>query len=231
MTLATAALGPAYSPGSWRTFFTLTGTAAATLTGAVLRRLLAARAGAAGQSGAQDAVTLPADLADRDHYRLGFVVMPGQSRAVLAAEILVVSVRCVAYAVWPVLRTVRSELPDVSADLAVRWLGMGVTWLLSIGAGISLLAGHGGGLFLLAFAQLLGIALLVAAAWTLVVEAGKHIRGKDIAPGREHRTELPDAGRLPSPAAKEDGSARWLPPPPLPPGLPGSPGLVSPCLL
>lgn len=108
---------------------------------------------------------------------------------------------------------------------------MGVTWLLSIGAGISLLAGHGGGLFLLAFAQLLGIALLVAAAWTLVVEAGKHIRGKDIAPGREHRAELPDAGRLPSPAAKEDGSARWLPPPPPPPGLPGSPGLVSPCPL
>ena len=33
MTLATAALAPAYNPGSWRTFFTLTGTAAATLTG------------------------------------------------------------------------------------------------------------------------------------------------------------------------------------------------------
>ena len=33
MTLATAALAPAYNPGSWGTFFTLTGTAAATLTG------------------------------------------------------------------------------------------------------------------------------------------------------------------------------------------------------
>jgi len=33
MTLASAALAPSYSPGSWRTFFTLTGTAAATLTG------------------------------------------------------------------------------------------------------------------------------------------------------------------------------------------------------
>jgi hypothetical protein len=33
MTVATAALAPAYNPGSWGTFFTLTGTAAATLTG------------------------------------------------------------------------------------------------------------------------------------------------------------------------------------------------------
>jgi hypothetical protein len=33
MTFATAALAPAYHPGSWSTFFTLTGSAAATLTG------------------------------------------------------------------------------------------------------------------------------------------------------------------------------------------------------
>ena len=206
MTLATAALGPAYRPGSWRTFFTLTGTAAATLTGLFfvafslrVRELQVSRL-----------------LRTRARYLLiwlivitigsGFVLMPGQSRAVLAAEILVVSVGCVAYTVWPVLRTVRSELPDVSADLAVRWLGMGVTWLLSIGAGISLLAGNGGGLYLLAFAQLLGIAPLVAAAWSLVVEAGKHTRGKDNMRRREHRAELPDAGRQPSPAAREDGS-------------------------
>jgi hypothetical protein len=41
---------------------------------------------------------------------------------------------------------------------------MGATWLLSIGVGISLLAGHGGELHLLAFAVLLGIALEVPAA-------------------------------------------------------------------
>lgn len=97
MTLATAALGPAYSPGSWRTFFTLTGTAAATLTGLFfvafslrVRELQVSRV-----------------LRTRARYLLiwlivitigsGFVVMPGQSRAVLAAEILVVSVRCVPY--------------------------------------------------------------------------------------------------------------------------------------
>lgn len=33
MTMAGLALAPAYDPGSWSVFFTLTGTAAATLTG------------------------------------------------------------------------------------------------------------------------------------------------------------------------------------------------------
>jgi hypothetical protein len=129
--------------------------------------------------------------------------MPGQPWAVLAAELLVVSVGCVAYTAWPVFWTVRSELHAASAGLAVRWLGLAATWLLSIGAGISLLAGQGGGLYLLAFGMLLGIALQVAAAWTLVVEAGKHTRGKDITPGREHPAEPPRAGQL---ASGEDGS-------------------------
>jgi hypothetical protein len=75
-----------------------------------------------------------------------------------------VSVGCAAYTVWSVLRAARWELPPFPADLVVGWLGMGATWLLSIGAGISLLAGHGGGLYLLAFAVLLGIALEVPAA-------------------------------------------------------------------
>jgi hypothetical protein len=182
MTFATAAVAPAYKPGSWSTFFALTGTAAATLTGLFfvacslrVRELQLSRV-----------------LRARARYLLiwlmaitigsGFVVMPGQSRAVLAAEILVVSTACVAYTVWSVLRTVRREPPAFSVDLAGRWLGMGATWLLSIGAGISLLVGHGGGLYFLAFAVLLGIALEVAAAWTLVVETGKHTRGKDGSP-------------------------------------------------
>jgi hypothetical protein len=75
---------------------------------------------------------------------------------------------------------------------------MGATWLPSIGAGISLAVGHGGGLYLLAFAMLLGIALEAAAAWTLVVEAGKDPRDKDVVPGP----------RTP-PNRREPGS--WLP--------------------
>ena len=198
MTLATAALVPAYHPGSWSTFFTLTGSAAATLTGLFfvafslrVRELQLSRV-----------------LRTRARYLLiwlivitigsGFVVMPGQSLAVLAAEILVVSVGCVAYTVWSLLRMARWELPAVSADLVGRWLGMGATWLLSIGAGISLAIGHGGGLYLLAFAMLLGIALEVAAAWSLIVWVGT-----DVTPGRQSTPGRRRAGQL---AAEEDGS-------------------------
>jgi len=203
MTLATAALAPAYNPGSWGTFFTLTGAAAATLTGLFFVAFsLRVRE-----------LQFSVLLRTRARYLLiwliaiaigsGFVVMPGQPRALLAVEILVVSVGCVAYTVWSMLRTVRWEPAGASAGLVGRWLAMGATWLLSIGAGISLLAGYGGGLYLLAFGVLLGIALEVAAAWTLVVEAGQHTHGKDIMSGREHRAELPSAGPL---AAGEDGS-------------------------
>jgi hypothetical protein len=117
--------------------------------------------------------------------------MPGQSRAALAAEILALTAGCMVYTVWSALRSARWEPSPFSGDLVGRWLGMGATWLLSIGAGISLLAGHGGGLYLLAFAVLLGIALEVAAAWSLVVWVGKDTRGQDIMPGRQRTPEQP----------------------------------------
>ena len=176
MTLAAVALAPAYRPGSWGTFFTLTGEAAATLTGLFflafslrVRELQVSRT-----------------LRTRARYLLiwliaitvgsGLVIMPGQSRPALAAEMLVVSVGCAVYTVWSVVHTARWEPPPLSPGLIARWASLGATWLLSIGAGISLLAGAGGGLYLLAFAQLLGIALEVGAAWTLVVWAGKDLR-------------------------------------------------------
>ena len=203
MTLATAALAPAYNPGSWSTFFTLTGAAAATLTGLFfLAFSLRVRE-----------LQVSLVLRTRARYLLiwlvaiaigsGLVLMPGQSRTALAAELLVVAVSCGAYTVWSVLRTTRREPPVFTARLVAGWLGLGATWLLSIGAGVSLLAGHGGGLYLLAFAQLLGIALEVSAAWTLVVWAGHDTLGKDGAPGHPHAAEPPRARQL---AAGEDGS-------------------------
>lgn len=193
MTAASIALAPAYDPGSWHTYFTLTGTAAATLTGLFFVAF----------SLRVPELQLSLGLRTRARYLLmwlvaivigsAFVLMPGQSRAVLAAEILIVSVACVAYTVWSVLRTARGRLLPLSADPAIRWLGMGTTWLLTIGAGISLLVGHGGGLYLLAFGLLLGIALQVVAAWTLVVETGKHTRVKGTVSGQEHRAEPPSA--------------------------------------
>src|SRR5580693_9200788 len=100
MTLATAALGPAYDPGSWGTFFTLTGTVAATLTGLFF---------VAFSLRVRD-LQLSVVIRTRAAYLLelllvivvysAFVLMPGQSRAAVAAEILIVSIVSVAYLVW-----------------------------------------------------------------------------------------------------------------------------------
>jgi hypothetical protein len=167
MTLATAALAPAYNPGSWSTFFTLTGTAAATLTG-LFFLAFSLRVGE---------LQLSLVLRTRARYLLiwliaiaissGFVLMPGQSPAALAAEILVVSAGCAAYTAWSVLRTARRELPAFS------------------------------------FGVLLGIALEVAAAWSLIVWAGKDTRGQDIAPGLQRTPEQAQVGQL---GAEQDGS-------------------------
>ncbi len=204
MTLASVARSVAYNPGSWDTFFVLTGTAAATLTGLFF---------IAFSLRVQD-LQLSRVIRTRARYLLiwlvviaivsAFVLMPDQSHAALATEILVLSAGCAAYTAWSSVRTARQESPPFSADLLGRWIGMGATWLLSIGAGISLLAGHGGGLYLLAFAVLLGIALEVAAAWSLVVGIGKDTRGTNIAPGRQRTTERPQSGQS---GAEQDGSS------------------------
>ncbi len=194
MTLAGVAHSAAYDPSSWDTFFVLTGTAAATLTGLFFIAF----------SLRVQEFQLSLALRTRARYLLiwliaialasGFVLMPRQPRGALAAEILVVSAGCAAYTAWSSLRTARREPLALSADLLARWLGMGVTCLLSVGAGIGLLAGFGGGFYLLGFALLLGIALEVGAAWSLVVGAGK-----DSTPGEPHTPARrpTEAGRLP----------------------------------
>ena len=68
---------------------------------------------------------------------------------------------------------------------------------------ISLLIGNGGGLYLLAFAVLLGVVTTVATTWSLILGIGKDTRAKDIMPGRKPTPERPPAGQL---AAEDDGS-------------------------
>jgi len=91
MTLATVALAPAYNPGSWTTFFTLTGTVAATLTGllfvAFSLRVRDLQLSLVIRTRARHTLTGLVVIA----VEAAFVVMPGQSRAALAAEILIVS--------------------------------------------------------------------------------------------------------------------------------------------
>ncbi len=182
MTLTTVALSPAYEPHMWHTFFTLSGTAAATLTGlffiAFSLRL-------------QD-LQLSLVIRTRARYLLiglivitvgsGFVLMPDLSLTALGAECLGLSVAYAVYTVWSILRAARQEPLPLTADLVGRWIGMAATLLLSSGAGISLIVRQGGGLYLLAYSLLLGLALEVASAWSLIVGIGRDTRRKDIPP-------------------------------------------------
>jgi len=202
MTVAAVALAPAYNPGSWNTFFVLTGTVAATLTGLFF---------VAFSLRVRD-LQLSVVIRTRAAYLLAllvvivvysaFVLMPGQSRAAVAAEILVVSVAGVAYLVgWCLPRLVR--LAVFSVDMVARWIAGVSGLLLGIVAGISLLIGNGGGLFFLAFGALLLIANEVASAWSLIVGIGKDTGAEDIMFVREATPEGQPAGQL---AAEEHGS-------------------------
>jgi hypothetical protein len=202
MTLATVAAAPAYNPGSWSTFFTLTGTVAATLTGLFF---------VAFSLRVRD-LQLSVVIRTRAAYLLvllvvivvysAFVLMPGQSRAALAAEILIVSVASAAYLYgWCLPRLVRSAV--FSVDLVVRWLAAGTGLLLSIVAAISLLIGNGGGLYFLAFGALLLIANEIASAWSLIVGIGKDTGAEDIMLVGQPTPEGRPAEQL---AAEEDGS-------------------------
>jgi len=108
MALATAALAPACNPGPWSTFFSLTGAAAATLTGlffvAFSLRLQDLQLSRVIRTRARYLVWLIAIAVSS-----AFFVMPGQSRAALAAEVLALTAGCMVYTAWSALRSARWE--------------------------------------------------------------------------------------------------------------------------
>ena len=78
----------------------------------------------------------------------------------------------------------------ISGSHAALFVGLAT----AIGAGISMLAGNGGGLYLLAFGALLLIANEVASAWSLIVGIGKDTGAKDIMLVGQPTPEGPPAG-------------------------------------
>jgi hypothetical protein len=99
----------------------------------------------------------------------GFVLVPGQSRQVLGAEIALVAL--VAWAI-PVALQIQSRRHE---DLPARWVWSRVllaqlATLPFIVAGLSLLAGHGGGLYWTVAGSLFSFTAAVAGAWVLLVE-------------------------------------------------------------
>lgn len=162
------ALAPAYTPVAWHSFYAVTGTAAATLTGLFF---------IAFSLRVQD-LQHSLFLRTRARYLLlglivaflgsAIVLIPDQPLAALSAEILTVISGYVIYTVVSVAVAARSEPFPLTPDLVARYVGMAVSLVLAYAAAISLVLRAGGGLYLLASAVLLALAVEVVSAWSFI---------------------------------------------------------------
>jgi hypothetical protein len=157
----------AYDPERWHDTFVMLGGAAAALTGLVF-------------------VALSLHLRDigvnrfqklRGHY-LTFgliyltvvstlVLIPGQGDNTLGIELLLGGVAAVAVTGAPIMQ-MRSQLPTTFGFQA-RVVALTVAIALNFGAGISLIVGSGGGLYLLVAALLIAMVTNVSGAWSLLM--------------------------------------------------------------
>jgi hypothetical protein len=192
-----------YAPDRWHEFYVMVGGAAAVLLGLIfvaisihLRSVLATRffrARARYLTGCLMLTLVTSAL----------VLVPGQSRHALGAELIGVAfITSLAFAV-PVARLARiagpSEL-DVRVRQAVAWVALAL-WVVS---GVSLIVGHGGGLYILLIGVVILLNISVGGAWSLLT-------------GSEARAEQQDAAGAPrealtGPDTSGVGAAKRNPP-------------------
>jgi hypothetical protein len=157
----------AYDPERWHDAFVMLGGAAAALTGLVF-------------------VALSLHLRDvgtnrfqklRGHY-LTFgliyltvvstlVLIPGQGDDTLGIELLLGSVAAASVTGIPIIE-MRSQLPT-TLGFHARIVALTVAIALNLAAGVSLILGSGGGLYLLVAALLIAMVTNVSGAWSLLM--------------------------------------------------------------
>jgi hypothetical protein len=159
----------AYQPAQWHDLFVATAGAAAALTGLIFVAV------SINLSLILKLPSLPPRARETLSVALGllllsvFVLVPGQSLALLGTELLALGVMLAA----SLLRT-RLRLPR-RADEPLIWTTVPIAVVLvatlpMVAAGISLLVGGGGGLYWLVPALVLGFAGVLLNAWILLVE-------------------------------------------------------------
>lgn len=156
-----------YAPERWHDVFAMLGGAAAVLTGLVFVAL-SIHVRAVGQDRFQRL---------RSHYLTygliyltviaACVLIPGQSDTALGIEVLVGGVIAVALVGFPLLRLRPEEPPTLGFQARIAAAAIAIA--LNIAAGLSLMAGQGGGLYLLIAALLLALVTNVSAAWSMLV--------------------------------------------------------------
>ena len=162
----------AYDPAAWQNFFLMTGSAAAALTGLLFVAMsLHAKAIVTNRlHGSRARLTL-LSLATQ-LVLAAAVLVPGQSLAALGLEVEITALLFVGFAVRSVI--IRGWTPGSGQVARVR-RGAEVILgqfgnVLFVGAGLSLLLGSGGGLYLLALWMLLAFVVNIYIAWVLVAE-------------------------------------------------------------
>jgi hypothetical protein len=192
-----------HAPERWHDFYIMVGGASAALTGLIfvaisihLRSVLATpffRARARYLTGVLMLTMVTSAL----------VLVPGQSRQALGAELIGVGVIASLGFALPVARLARiagSIDLDVRIRQAVAWAGLAL-WALS---GVSLVVGHGGGLYILLIGVVILLNISVSGAWSLLT-------------GSEARAEQQDAAGAPrealtGPDTSSVGAAKRNPP-------------------
>jgi hypothetical protein len=155
----------AYDPTRWHDFFVMLGGASAALAGLVFVGLsIHARAVAADPLHRRRARSLTAGIVYVTVVS-ALVLTPGQSLTVLGSELLAGGLVIAGIFATPVVLH-----PDrIKGQLRIRILVAVLACLVSAGAGVSLIAHGGGGLYLLVPSGIVGIVLNVFGAWSLLL--------------------------------------------------------------
>ena len=158
----------AYEPELWHELFVMTGGAAATLAGLIFVAV------SLNHEHIIKLPVLPSLAAQTLSVLIGLVAMcavgltPGQSRAVLGGEILALGVILVSAVL---ISLVRSGSARQKTSWHLTRVGLGATATVpAVVAGISLLAGSGGGLYWLLLEFITGITVAAYYAWILLIE-------------------------------------------------------------
>jgi hypothetical protein len=155
----------AYDPDRWHDMFVMLGGASAALAGLVFVGLsIHARAVASNRLYRLRARNLTAGIL----YVLiasALVLMPGQGRRPLGTELIAGGV---------VLGALFAEVPvrfwsQLAAEMRIRMAIATAACAVSAYAGVSLIARSGGGLYVLAAAGIVGLAMNVFGAWSLLL--------------------------------------------------------------
>ncbi len=158
-----------YQPGSWHDLFVASAGAAAALTGLIFVAVSINLAQILADS------RLPTRAAETLVVLLGllfvsvFVLVPGQARTVLGSEIGVLGL-VMAVILLPRRRKVPREAGEPLTWTLVPLLVILGSTIPMIAAGISVLAGAGGGLYWLVPELILGFTGAILNAWILLVE-------------------------------------------------------------